>query len=451
MTATPEPHQEGADPLLTRVADLYYAGAWTEAERICETILARDPRHSHTLVTWGELALLRGDLPAARERLRRAARTPLADFVLQLRLIQSMARAGDWEALESARRFWVESLRRNSRNYNDLYALGLASEALGRTDEAISAYEAACAIVPSNGGPQTYRGVLLLRRAWGAPLPSPPEKRQPTDARGRISMTTLGRMGRFANQIFQYGFLRLYGGIHGLQVEVPDWVGRWLFDLDDPYPGAPLRPLNENRDLMGGFLGERSTPLLANYDLQGHLQCHTRHFRPHQAMLRTLFRPGERLRPMMDRALARLRERGRTVVAIHLRRGDYTGGELFWPAPTSWYLDWLRETWRELDAPVLYVASDDTDIRRAFSEFAPVTAVDLGETLPGAEMYPDFHILASADRLAVSNSSFSVAAAMLNEIGARYVRPEPRLRRLVPFDPWDTDVLLRAPAPEKPG
>lgn len=450
MTAAPEPEQE--DPLLTRLADLYYAGAWTEAERVCEAILARNPRHSYTLVTWGELALLRGDLPAARERLRRAARTPLPDFVLELRLIQSMARAGDVQVLESLRQAWVESLRRNPENYNALYALAVASEALGHTDDAISAYEAARAIVPSNGGPQTYRGVLLLRRAWGAPLPSPPEKRQSADARGRISMTTLGRMGRFANQIFQYGFLRLYGRIHGLQVEVPDWVGRWLFDLDDPYPGAPLRPLNENRDLMGAFLGESSPPLLANYDLHGYLQCHTRHFRPHQAMFRALFQPGQRLRPMMDRALARLRARGRTVVAIHLRRGDYTGGELFWPAPTSWYLDWLRETWRALDRPVLYVASDDADIRREFTEFAPVAAEDLGETLPGAEMYPDFHILANADRLAVSNSSFSVAAALLNEIGsACYVRPDPRLRRLVPFDPWDTEVLLRAPAPEKLG
>ena len=171
-----------------------------------------------------------------------------------------MARAGDLQALESASWFWVESLRHNPRNYNDLYALAVASEALGRTDDAISAYEVACAIVPSNGGPQTYRGVLLLRRVWGAPLPSPPEKRQSADARGRISMSTLGRMGRFGNQIFQYGFLRLYGRIHGLQVEVPDWVGRWLFDLDDPYPGAPLRPLNENRHLMGAFLGERSRP-----------------------------------------------------------------------------------------------------------------------------------------------------------------------------------------------
>jgi hypothetical protein len=55
--------------------------------------------------------------------------------------------------------------------------------------------------------------------------------------------------------------------------------------------------------------------------------------------------------------------------------------------------------------------------------------------------------LAAADLLAVSNSSFSVAAAMLNTRARACMRPDPIECRLVPFDPWNTEVLWRAPAP----
>ena len=86
-----------------------------------------------------------------------------------------------------------------------------------------------------------------------------------------------------------------------------------------------------------------------------------------------------------------------------------------------------------------------------FAAFSPVTPSELGPQIPGAEMYPDFHILAEADLLAISNSSFSVAAAMLNSRARIFVRPDPSQSRLVPFDPWNTEVLWTAPGtPETP-
>ncbi len=451
MTSPTEMTDRSVHTLIARLLDLYYAGAWVEAEHVCEAILAQDPQRTETFVTWGELALLRGDVATARERLRQATQRPFPIFDLILRLIQLMTRAGDISPLESALPHWLTQLQRNPASFSQLCVLGFASEALGRVENAISAYERAAAVMPANSFPYTYRAMLLLRREWGAPLASPPEKRQRSDTRGRVSMTALGLMGRFGNQIFQYAFARLYGGIHDLRVEVPNWIGRWLFDLDDPYPDTPLRPLDENPAVMGTFLDESSSPLLAGHDLQGYFQCHTRHYRRHQRTFRALFQPGARLKPSVERALARLGERGRTLVAIHLRRGDYSGGRLFWPAPVSWYLDWLGAIWQGLDAPVLYIASDDDTVHRELAAFSPVTAGDLGGTIPGAETYPDFHVLAHADLLAISNSSFSVTAAMLNERGRAFLRPEPNSRKLVPFDPWNTEVLLRAPAPEAQG
>jgi hypothetical protein len=333
---------------------------------------------------------------------------------------------------------------RTPKSAGAMFALGLVSERLGRFDEAISAYEAAYALDPTDAHLCTTRAILLLRREWGNPLPSPPEKRQATSPGGRITMTSLGKSGRFGNQILEYCYLRIYGHVHRLQIEVPDWTGRWLFDLDDPHSGDPLPPVNETLDLIGPSLTENSAPVLANHDLWGYCQCHTSYFRPHQGLFRTLCRPGARLQPLVDRAMVRLKERGRALVAIHLRRGDYKGGEFFWPAPASWYLEWLKEIWRDLDEPVLYVASDDASASREFAPFSPTTAEDLGVTVPGAEMYLDFHILAHADVLAISNSSFSVCAAMLNERARSFMRPEPNKRRLVPFDPWNTEVLLSA-------
>jgi len=60
-----------------------------------------------------------------------------------------------------------------SETYDGLMALGRAGEAVGRPNEAISAYEAALAIEPTDSIAATARAILLLRRAWGNPLPSP--------------------------------------------------------------------------------------------------------------------------------------------------------------------------------------------------------------------------------------------------------------------------------------
>lgn len=53
-------------------------------------------------------------------------------------------------------------------------------------------------------------------------------------------MRLLGTNGRFGNQLLQYAFLRLYADGHGLSCQTADWIGRDLFDLDDPFPAADL-------------------------------------------------------------------------------------------------------------------------------------------------------------------------------------------------------------------
>lgn len=437
---------------LERLQQLYYAGAWSEAERLCEEIVTASPRDVRVLILRGEIALIRGDRVEACKRLRRAWQTAFPDLEALLRLIRLTAQVGDWAPLERVREILAEQSAREAHDFGPALALAIANEMLGRIDEALSVYGRVIAIKAANASAHTNRALLLLRRAWINPLPAPEEKRQPTRSRGRLGITVLGKMGRFGNQLFQYAYARIYGQVHGLSVEVPDWIGRWVFDLDDPKPDprAPLAPLRENPAVMGDLLAAGAQPLLANRDLWGYCQCHTSHLRPHRTLVRALFRPGARLRPSIEAALARVRQHGRTLVAVHLRRGDYTGGERFWPAPASWYVDWLSRLWAGLDAPVLYVASDDPGIVRDFAAFSPVASAGLEPPIPGAEMYPDFHILSEADILAISNSSFSVTAAMLNSRARLFVRPDPSLSRLVPFDPWNTEVLWSAPGSPQP-
>jgi hypothetical protein len=72
-----------------------------------------------------------------------------------------------------------------------------------------------------------------------------------------------------------------------------------------------------------------------------------------------------------------------------------------------------------------------------------VTSHDLGIEFTEAPWYPDFYLLSACDICAVSNSSFSVAACMLNEKARLFLRPSLKAEKLIAFDPWDTEVILK--------
>lgn len=226
-------------------------------------------------------------------------------------------------------------------------------------------------------------------------------------------------------------------------------IGRWLFDLGDPYCRAPLPEAREDGDNLARLLLAKpgAAADFAGRDIWGYCCYHTRHYRPHRDLMRRLFVPGERLRPQVDTAMRAIRAKGKTLVALHLRRGDFGYGR-FWIAPETWYLDWLQSLWPQLDQPVLYIASDDETIFNRFAAYAPLTAADLGPAIPGGEFYLDFHVLSQAAHLAISNSSFSFVAGLLNEQGSSFMRPDLAARGLVAYDPWDSEVLL--PNPEEP-
>jgi hypothetical protein len=254
-------------------------------------------------------------------------------------------------------------------------------------------------------------------------------------------MPTLGRNGRFANQLFQYAFLRICAEQRGAAVSTPAWSGQELFGFRDPPPdGSPATSVvygDEIRD-PEPYLNSR-TPIGDAVEFQGFFQFPSRHYRPHREFLRRLFAFRPDLRGPFDEVVAQMRGTGRPVVALHLRRGDY-GQAQFFRAPARWYAEWLAGGPRD---PLVYLASESpAELTHHFPARRILHAGLLPNLPPVLAFALDFHVMAHADALAISNSSFSFMAAMLNDRARIFVRPTLEDRRLVPFDPWDAPVLL---------
>ena len=260
-----------------------------------------------------------------------------------------------------------------------------------------------------------------------------------------IAMSTLGKNGGFANQLFQYGFLKTYAKEHNLRVETPEWLGQEIFGLEDPPMGRflPVVPENIESDLSASWIAN-STVALKNVDFWGFFQYHTAYYAKHREYWRSLFQPIEEIEAKMQGAWQGLKAKGKTVVAIHLRLGDYFYLCPHWIAPWEWYGEWLRGFWETLEEPILYLASDEVKkVWKYFAEYRPITARDLGVELPGMEFYRDFYVLSHADALGISNSTFSFAAAMLNRRAKFFFRPHFPSQKLIPFDPWNSRPLFR--------
>lgn len=266
--------------------------------------------------------------------------------------------------------------------------------------------------------------------------------------RGVLTARTLGSNGRFANQLFQYAFLRILAHHHGLRTETPKWVGQLLFGHSDPAVSKELHVLAEGHQFPFSVFPRPLFSLpIENVDLWGYFQYDTAVYLPHRDYFRSLFRPAtslaEKLTPALHRIVGQVNEvRERTLVALHIRRGDFQGKQFF-PAPTAWYRGLLERVWPTLRSPVLYIASDEVDkVVADFGDYQPVTAADLDVEIPEAPFFPDFYMLSQSNVLAISNSSFSFAAAMLNEQDPICFRPNQHVGRLVQFDPWNAPVLL---------
>lgn len=270
-----------------------------------------------------------------------------------------------------------------------------------------------------------------------------------------VASSTLGAIGRFGNQVLQYGFLRLYAERHGLTLETPPWVGGALFGCSDPPVTAGRRVLTELQ--LGLFEADfEAREPAADADLWGWFQVDTATLARQQRRFRELFEPRPEIALRLEAAVRRLRAGGRTPVGLHLRRGDFQScwghplvDRSYLATPMAQVREWLERLWPTLERPVLFVASDEAvDVGVEIGDFEHETARSLDADMPSAPFYPDFYLLSRCAVLAVSNSSFSFAAAMLAPASTACFRPVPEGRRLQRFAPWASPPqLAMAPGP----
>jgi len=274
-----------------------------------------------------------------------------------------------------------------------------------------------------------------------------------------ITMTQIGpkRGGRFGNQVFKYAFLNLYATRYQLKIETNPWVGQYLFNLKNP-PVTHHFPAITKDDMEIGQLFNYDRAPYYNVDLQGHYHFHTSFYRPFKNRFISLFQPNPIVYNLVRPALERRKKTNQTWIGIHIRRGDYAkyrNHPNHWIAPTAWYLRWLEAVWLTLKNPVLFIASDDlVNVLPEFRRYSPITSKEIirnfSLAIPSsmdASFYPDYFMLTQCDYLAISNSTFSFSASMLNKNAKSFVRPDPHERKLVPYDPWDSNTHLKGSYP----
>ena len=261
--------------------------------------------------------------------------------------------------------------------------------------------------------------------------------------RGRrrvITIRTLGT-GNWGNEVFWYMFGKTYARRHDLDLQVDPWAGNTLIGATDPSVRQVLPDVHEKtvHGLHDTVIPH--APPLGDVNCTGYFQYHTSFYARDCDDIRALFRPAPAMAARIEPEWQRVRARGRTAVAIHVRRGDY-GFSYFYRTPVRWYLEQLERLWPTLDRPFLYVASDAIDeVAGHFARYHPVTSADLGPPLPAHDFYRDFYVLQHCDVILIPNSTFSFAAAMLNTGLRGAYRSHLPSRGFVPFDPWDSKPL----------
>ena len=309
--------------------------------------------------------------------------------------------------------------------------------ALGVYSAMTAALNAALELAPVPEVEKAVKGILDLAnqhpREVDIEIPSAPKV--PT-----IMMSMLGINGRFGNQIFQYGFLKLYSEYHSLSLELPRWVGVDLYGTSD-LPLTHRLPFKLEAELPGlppfdSHIPVDSPPTV-NVDLQAYCQFPGSRFLPFRDRFREIFTPVAPVVSTLQHAFSELFTYDMTVIAMHIRRRDAVGS---WAdVPLHIYIDWLDSELSKYSNPRLVIASDSIEeVLPIFEKFNPIVLPTISLDFSDAEFFPDFYLLQTADIVLASASSFSLAASMLNTNARLFMRPNIDRTHLEMFDPWNS-------------
>lgn len=196
-----------------------------------------------------------------------------------------------------------------------------------------------------------------------------------------VQVSSLGKNGRFGNQLFQYCFARTYAERVHARLETPPWVGQRLFGLSDPPISCVLPQLRESA------ISGSPADWVPNVDLEGYFQLR-------RLMMCGSHREARKWLTFKREWLARFPKVHPEYAACHLRQGDFS---------TS-----FRDQ---------YCLINEASYKRAVEKFVPSNCpvIVIEENAPkprnglpeDLQFLPDFLTLMQADILFRANSTFS--------------------------------------------
>ena len=161
-------------------------------------------------------------------------------------------------------------------------------------------------------------------------------------------------------------FLHVYAKRYNLNVQIPAWCGQHLWNTKDA-PISSEMPTYHEKNADGG-MSEQYPPSgneVVDRDWSGYGQFHLSWYRDERDFIRSLFVPSGDAISRVAPSFATLKSLGNTIVGMHIRRGD-SGRLLYHRTPIDWYHRLLHEIWPTLDAPVLFVASQNSGLVNEF-------------------------------------------------------------------------------------
>jgi hypothetical protein len=238
-----------------------------------------------------------------------------------------------------------------------------------------------------------------------------------------ITVSRLGKFGRFGNSLFQYCFAKGYAESVGETLHVPaDWYVRQIFEIDDP-------PLEGEVPPCYGF---DSIPKTNHADIHGYYQYQDALDFYSAADVRKWLK----LRPKWNR-LATMKD---AYTAFHIRRGDYLSYKHLYCVPTAMSYQKCFDAHPEFPRNIIYVGDETPMIDKGVSD--------------ALAFLPDFVCLVRSAILLRANSSFSWWASTLG--GMRTFAPdvgskvgEQEVEFVEGNHPWFADI--RSNEPQSPG
>lgn len=263
--------------------------------------------------------------------------------------------------------------------------------------------------------------------------------------------------GRLGNQLFKFLFLKLAQQRLQCEIRTAPWLGNLLFNQRETVTPGPY----DKQVILTAAADQQSNPnsdistLSDSFarsdciDVQGFFQYHSRHLFPFKELILNEFRINPLIMNQVLSAIGKI-TKSNNLVCLHIRRGDYINypsHNTFWTTDIAKAVSSIQNLEiAGMSKPVVYICSDDLNFCKKEIDQMGINSItnrDLfirGDT--SLELIIDFTVQSISDVLMISNSSLSFFASMLNSSARIFLRPSPLSGEMLPFDPWNCQVLL---------